>query len=118
MLLALATFATFATMAATAAPGTEAPAARNSSSLERSLDRQLNKHLTFPINSTDDELMGAVEVSFVINREGKVEVLSAHSDNGALRAYVLSKLRKVDIGENPMGTWRTSHVRFVFRPEA
>lgn len=115
MLLALATFVT---MAATAAPGNDAPATRNNSTLERSLNRQLNKHLTFPITATDDELMGAVEVSFVINREGKVEVLSAQSDNGALRAYVLAKLNKVDIGDNPTGTWRTSHVRFVFRPEA
>lgn len=115
ILLPIAALLSLATLAA---PGNEGPATGSSIALERSLEHQLNKHVTFPITAHDNELMGAVEVSFVINKEGKVEVLSAWSENDRLRDYVLAKLRKVDIGDNPSGTWRTSHMRFVFRPEA
>lgn len=90
----------------------------NSASLERSLGRQINKHITFPLLDREHNMTGEVLVSFVINTEGKMEVLSATSSNDELRAYVLRKLGKVDIGTNPSGTWRTSHMRFVFRPEA
>jgi hypothetical protein len=86
-------------------------------SLERALDRQLNKHLTFPMVAKTD-MIGEVTVSFVVNAEGRIEVLNASSNNDELRAYVLRKLGKVDIGSNPEGVWKTSHVRFVFRPEA
>lgn len=90
----------------------------NSAALQRSLDHQLNKHVTFPLLDRTHDMTGTVEVSFVINTEGKVEVLAYSSDNLELQAYVLKKLGKVDIGTNPSGTWRTSHIRFVFRPEA
>jgi hypothetical protein len=58
-----------------------------------------------------------VTVTFVIDTQGKVEVISARSTNPYLRAYVLKKLAKVDIGDNPNGTWRTTHMKFVFHPE-
>jgi outer membrane biosynthesis protein TonB len=97
-------------------PGTASTS--NSIALERSLSKQLNKHITFPIQHQGASFDGTVDVSFVIDKEGKVEVLNITATNDALRSYVLRKLGKVDIGENPSGTWKTSHVRFVFRPEA
>jgi hypothetical protein len=87
------------------------------SSMERALDRQLNKHLAFPVLAKQD-MTGEVTVSFVVNTEGRIEVLNASATNDDLRTYVLGKLAKVDIGSNPEGMWRTSHIRFVFRPEA
>ena len=36
----------------------------------------------------------------------------------ALRDHVLRQLEKVDIGDNPSGTWKIERRRFVFRPEA
>ena len=45
-------------------------------------------------------------------------MIDAISTNDDLRAYVLRKLSRVDIGTNPEGVWKTSHIRFVFRPEA
>jgi len=87
------------------------------STLERALDRQLNKHLSYPVLAKEN-MSGEVVVSFVVNAEGRIEVLSASGTNEALRTYVLAKLNKVDIGSNPEGLWKTSHMRFVFRPEA
>ena len=72
----------------------------------------------YPLMERKREMDGEVRVSFVINAAGKVEVISAASENAELRAYVLRKLDKVDIGENPSGTWKTEHMRFVFHPEA
>ncbi len=85
--------------------------------LERQLDRQLNKHLCYPVLAKEN-MTGEVIVSFVVNAEGRIEVLSASGTNDALRAYVLAKLGQVDIGSNPEGLSKTSHTRFVFRPEA
>ncbi|MBP7513304.1 MAG: energy transducer TonB [Flavobacteriales bacterium] len=88
------------------------------SAQERELKKQINQYVTYPLMERKREMDGEVQVSFVINSAGKVEVISAASENEALRAYVLRKLDRIDIGDNPSGTWKTEHMRFVFRPEA
>ncbi|MBS1582169.1 MAG: hypothetical protein JST66_08235 [Bacteroidetes bacterium] len=118
--LALAAAVVFRLGTAQAAGPERAPATitANSAALEHALDRQLNKHVVFPLLDRSHDMTGVVNVSFVVNAAGRIEVLSATSDNEALCEYVVRKLGKVDIGDNPSGTWKTSHVRFVFRPEA
>lgn len=88
----------------------------NASVLEHNLDRALNRHLSFPLGSKAD-MSGDVFVSFVIDKEGRVEVLDCRADNEQLRDYVLRKLARIDIGENPEGIWKTTHMRITFRPE-
>jgi hypothetical protein len=84
--------------------------------LERSLDRALNRHLSFPVLAKGD-MTGEVLVGFVINKEGRIEVLSCDSENEALKAYVLRKLARIDIGENPEGIWKTTYLKISFKPE-
>jgi hypothetical protein len=86
------------------------------STLMRNLDRALNRHLSFPLNTRED-MTGEVFVSFVIDKEGRVEVLDCRSENVQLKDYVLRKLARIDVGENPDGVWRTTHMRIQFRPE-
>lgn len=93
-------------MKTTAKPGT----------LERNLDRALNRHLSFPLTAKGD-MTGEVYVSFVIDKEGRVEVLECNSANEQLKAYVLRKLARIDVGENPDGIWKTTHMRISFKPE-
>jgi hypothetical protein len=114
LMLALASLLT----AAQAAPPADPLRANVPSAQERELKKQLNKYVTYPLMERQREMDGEVRVSFVINAAGKVEVISAVSDDPELRAYVLRKLEKVDIGDNPSGTWKTEHMRFVFRAEA
>ncbi len=85
--------------------------------LERELDRQIDKYVTYPLLQRSQRMDGEVLVSFVINAEGKVKVISARSKNNELCEYVISMLNKIDIGDNPDGTWKTTHMRFKFRPE-
>lgn len=84
--------------------------------MERNLERALNRNVAFPLLAKEN-MIGEVYVSFVIDKEGKVEVLSCHSDNDALSDFVLRKLARIDIGDNPEGIWKTTHMRFNFRPE-
>lgn len=91
-------------------------AAATSTAMDRALDHQLSRHLSFPVLAKE-HMLGEVFVSFVIDKEGKVEVVHCSSDNEALRAYVLRKLARIDIGENPDGMWKTTHLHIVFRPE-
>lgn len=84
--------------------------------MERNLEHALNRNIAFPLLAKEN-MTGEVYVSFVIDKEGKVEVLSCRSDNDALSEYVLRKLARIDIGENPDGIWKTAHIRFNFRPE-
>jgi outer membrane biosynthesis protein TonB len=88
------------------------------SPMERELKKQIDRFVTYPLLENRRNMDGLVEVSFVINAEGKVNVISAEGSDPELRTYVLRKLSKVDVGDNPSGTWRTEHMRFVFRPEA
>ncbi|MBK9275206.1 MAG: hypothetical protein IPM49_11805 [Flavobacteriales bacterium] len=85
--------------------------------LELAVERALNRHVVFPLLERKHDMTGEVTVSFVVNSEGRLEVLECWSANEPLRQYVLSKLAKVDVGDNPDGIWRTTRVHFVFRPE-
>jgi len=95
---------------------TESPNAAKRSSAERTLDRALNRHLSFPL-AEKAGLHGDVYISFVIDQEGKVEVLDCSSASEELKAYVLRKLAMIDIGDDPEGMWRTTHLHIKFRPE-
>lgn len=87
-------------------------------SMERELQRQIDKYVSYPLMARTGNMDGAVVVSFVIDTEGQVKVIGADGTSNELRDYVLRKLAKVDIGSNPDGLWRTTYMKFVFRPEA
>ena len=93
------------------------PVAASTTTMERRLDHQLNKHVTFPLDGAAG-LDGAVLVSFVVDIEGRVKVVDAEGTNPALIDHILRQLERVDIGDNPNGTWKIERRRFVFRPEA
>jgi hypothetical protein len=84
--------------------------------LERALDRELNKHLAYPVLEKSN-MTGDVYVSFLVNKEGRIEVIECNSTNEKLRQYVIKKLARIDIGENPNGIWKTTHMRISFHPE-
>lgn len=84
--------------------------------LDRALDRALSRHLTYPWLEKGD-MNGKVLVSFNIDTEGKVRVINCVSENEQLKAYVLRKLSRVDIGSNPDGIWKTTHMVIDFHPE-
>jgi hypothetical protein len=104
--------------AVSAAPPADPLRMKTTSMQERELKTQIDRFVTYPLLEQKRVMDGEVEVSFVIDTEGHVRVITAESENEELRAYVLRKLSKVDVGSNPSGTWRTEHMRFVFRPEA
>jgi len=90
----------------------------NSTVMERELQRQIDKYISYPLMARTGNMDGAVVVSFVIDTEGQVKVIGADGTSDELRDYVLGKLAKVDVGSNPDGLWRTTYMKFVFRPEA
>lgn len=81
------------------------------------MERRINKYVTYPLMERAHGMDGEARVSFVIDSGGKVKVINARSANTALCEYVLRMLAKVDIGDNPDGLWKTTHMRFDFRPE-
>ena len=91
-------------------------AAAERSAMDRSLDRALSRHLSFPLLEKGD-MTGKVYVSFAIDKEGQLEVLSCASTNDRLSAYVLRKLARVDVGTNPDGISKTTHMVIDFHPE-
>lgn len=93
-------------------------ATSNSTVMERELQHQIDKYVSYPLMARTGNMDGAVVVSFVIDTEGQVKVIGADGTSNELRDYVLRKLAKVDIGSNPDGLWRTTYMKFVFRPEA
>ncbi len=114
LLVAIATVLTFGY--ARAAEPIRVPESRDRATLERTLDRALNRHLSFPLLEKGD-MTGKVLVSFNIDKEGRVQVLSCTSSNERLRAYVLRKLARIDVGANPEGIWKTTHMVIDFHPE-
>ncbi len=84
--------------------------------LERELLRQIDKYVTYPLLDKRN-MDGEVLISLVIDAEGQAAVIEAHATSAELLAYVLRRLEKVDVGANPDGTWRTTHLHLSFRPE-
>ncbi len=115
-ILALATF-TFIAQSRANTPPVSRIETTASAAMERKLDHQLNKHIAFPLNG-GERMEGAVFVSFVVDIEGRLKIVEVETTNAELRDYVLRQLDKVDIGDNPTGTWKIERRRFVFRPEA
>lgn len=91
-------------------------AASKRTTLERILDRELNRHLSFPLAEKGD-MTGEVYVSFVVDKEGGLQVLECTSTNVRLKDHVLRKLGRINVGPNPEGIWKTTHLRINFRPE-
>lgn len=90
---------------------------RNSIALEQAVKHQINRYVIFPLVDEEKAMFGTVEVRFVVNAEGRLVVTAANSENQALCDYVVAQLRRVQVGPNPSGLWRTSHMRFNFKPE-
>jgi outer membrane biosynthesis protein TonB len=114
--LLLATALVLGTVQAAEPLRKESPTTVKRSAMERTLDRALSRHLAFPL-AEKAGMHGDVYISFVIDQEGKIEVLDCSSTNETLKAYVLRKLALIDIGDNPDGVWRTTHMRIAFKPE-
>lgn len=117
LLRTLLVFATVFTMGYTRAAEPLRANATNKITLERDLKRALNKHMVYPIMERRKDMTGVVEVSFVVNKEGRLVILKADSENTDLREYVMGKLALIKLPENDEGIWRTTHIRFDFHPE-
>ena len=89
----------------------------NSASMERAVEHQINRFVSFPLTDDQAAMYGVVDVAFVVDTEGRIVVVGTDSANPVLCDYVVRKLGKVHVGPNPSGLWNTSHVRFIFRPE-
>jgi hypothetical protein len=103
-------------LAATLPTAVQAASPRHAAAMERALDRALSRHLCFPLMERGD-MTGKVYVSFNVDTEGHVQVIRCESVNARLREYVLRKLQRIDIGSNPEGMWRTTHLVIDFHPE-
>ena len=117
--VALALFAFAMSAHATSPVATAAPTfiTSNSIAMERAVKHQINRYVIFPLAAEEEAMFGTVEIRFVVNAEGQLVVTSASSENQALCDYVVEKLRRVQVGANPTGLWKTSHMKFNFRPE-
>ena len=86
--------------------------------LKKELNRELSRNVVFPYQEREQDMHGTVLATFVVDNDGKLEILDMKSTNPALTDYVEEKLGKVDLEDNNGGIWRKTTVRFVFRKEA
>ncbi|HMN05616.1 MAG TPA: hypothetical protein PKD45_07805 [Flavobacteriales bacterium] len=90
---------------------------RDQARLQHAVQRQIDRHVIFPLSGNPERMYGEVSVSYAVDAHGELVVLSAESVNVALRNYVVRKLKQLRVGANPSGLWSISHARFVFKPE-
>lgn len=84
--------------------------------LERELFRQIDKYVSYPLLG-GREMDGEVLISLVIDQQGQATVIEAQATSAELLAYVLRCMERVDVGTNPTGSWRITHLHFTFGPE-
>jgi len=86
--------------------------------LKKELNRELSRNVVFPYLEREHNMHGTVLATFVVDNEGKLEILDMKSTNPELSDYVRGKLDKVDLEDNNGGIWRKTTIRFVFKKEA
>ena len=84
--------------------------------LELELDKQIDRYVTYPYLQRE-ALDGAVVVTYVVDAEGKLRVMTSEATDQRLLDHVLAKLERIDVGENPSGLWTKTTARFVFMPQ-
>ena len=84
--------------------------------LELELDKQIDRYVTYPYVQRE-ALYGAVVVTYVVDAEGKLRVMTSEATDQRLLDHVLAKLERIDVGENPSGLWTKTTARFVFMPQ-
>lgn len=120
---ALGTMAIVFTMNSAKAGGDElTPKTTNSTAvklemLKKELNKELSQNVVFPYLERDHDMYGTAVATFVVDNEGKLEILDIKSTNEHLVGYVRSKLQKVDLDDNNDGIWRKTTVKFVFKKE-
>ena len=123
LISAIGTMAIVLTFNSAKAEGDKVVEASNSNAVKREmlkkeLNRELSKNVVFPYLERNSDMHGSVLATFVVDNQGKLEVLDLKSTNPALADYVRGKLAKVDLEDNNGGIWRKTTIRFVFRDEA
>ena len=67
---------------------------------------------------SEKELEGTVEVSFMINTEGKVQILKINASSPSLVDYVVKKLNKIQLTDSDSQVGQVIKYRFVFKKQA
>jgi hypothetical protein len=93
--------------------GGEKPNPEESSNLKKLVD----KHMVYPVFQKEN-MEGTVEVSFRINKEGKLNILNIKASNPELVDYVVKKLKKIQLDQNDESIGQTIKYRFVFKKQA
>lgn len=71
-----------------------------------------------PKDEPEPNLDGVVEVSFKIDNEGRVEILTINSTSPQLADYVIRKLGKVKLEQGSSQTGKVIKYSFVFKKQA
>ena len=83
---------------------------------ESKLKQKISNKITFPYLSQGD-MEGEVSISFMVNEEGRLDVLSIDSSNKDLIPYVLRRLSKVVLPLNDATIGTTQSFKLNFKKE-
>jgi hypothetical protein len=89
----------------------------NSATLEREVMHQIDRYVIYPVGDRTDAMLGVVEVTYVVNTEGRLVVTSAGIGEPRTPGLCAGKAVPRTDQPNPSGLWKPSNVRFTFRAE-
>ncbi len=86
--------------------------------LERLVEKRLEQAVVFPEFAAENQLEGAVFVSFSLSEDGKIEVNKLEATNQELGQYVSQKLASIDLGSVRLSDEHVFNYRFTFKRES
>lgn len=101
----------------TATSGFSSTTTPNSGQLEQAVQKQLDKTLSFPEAAAEQNLQGAVYVSFTVTPEGELIINDLESTSDVLGQYVETKLQTLDLSALQLEQAKAFHYRFTFKRE-
>jgi len=82
-----------------------------------SIDKLLNKEISYPDFAKQQKLEGFVLVNFTVNSDGTICVNLTNESDANLKDYIVGKLMKLKIIPSKENTGKTYDVKFEFKRE-
>lgn len=84
-------------------------------SLKASVDRQVSKHVFYPVQGESKNIEGKADVMLQILPEGDVRVVLIQTANPLVKKFIEKQVKKMKVDKNEVVAGEIFKYRFVFR---
>ncbi len=86
--------------------------------LKTAITKQINRHFFFPINQSEESIVGSADVTFQVLPEGNVQVLLIQTKNVLVRKFIERQAAKMKVDKDQVVVGEIFKYRLTFKAKA